>query len=265
MTAIPLTETGVRAIKRALVNRYPTRKSAHLTEALAAAAGFESHAALLASIKSTDQGDPDYVLLREDPFLRRLEAVAGDALTLAEQQLTFEQLTYPGGVGILKTTSPRMALIDYSKSTRRRAWRNVMVAAINAGLEQRLFGLKPGDNRWPGVSLDTSVRSKHHVYRFSLNDIPVIASVNDAGWDELAIHAAMWPTSESERIIGAAFAGFRAGEVVVGGWLERLDGAWLQVGKGEPAEFHCRRARLKTVADLPVEAKGYADRGNFKM
>jgi hypothetical protein len=36
------------------------------------------------------------------------------------------------------------------KSPRTRAWRNLMVAAINAGLEQGHFGLTPDDNRWPG-------------------------------------------------------------------------------------------------------------------
>jgi hypothetical protein len=33
-------------------------------------------------------------------------------------------------------------------SMRRRAWRNLLIATINAGLEQNLFTLEPDDNRW---------------------------------------------------------------------------------------------------------------------
>ncbi len=29
---------------------------------------------------------------------------------------------------------------------RYKAWRNLMVGAINAGLEQQMFGLRPGEN-----------------------------------------------------------------------------------------------------------------------
>jgi len=40
---------------------------------------------------------------------------------------------------------------ERSNSDRARAWRNMMVAAINAGLEQKLFGLQPGQNYWISV------------------------------------------------------------------------------------------------------------------
>ena len=65
--------------------------------------------------------------------------------------------------------------------------------------------------------------------------------------------------------IGSGVTGFRIGEAVGSGWLERRDGAWLQVSEGGPGHFVCRKPRLATVAALAVEPKGYSDRGNFKM
>ena len=38
--------------------------------------------------------------------------------------------------------------IEY-KTARQKAWRNLMVCAINAAVEQRLFSLRPGDIRFP--------------------------------------------------------------------------------------------------------------------
>lgn len=264
MTAIPLTEESVRAVKRVLATRYPAHKSTHLTEAVAAACGFNSHAALLASAKTRDPVDPEYVLLRETPFWQRLEEITGTQLAAADKKLAFDLLIYPQEAGALKTSSTRTRKVDYGKSARLRAWRNVMVAAINAGLDQRLFGVRPGDNRWPGYTPD---RSRHHphIYRFMLGTIPIIASIDDAGFDELSIHAGLWPTTDAERHIGAGFAGFTTGEVWASGWLERKDGAWLQTGTAGPAAFRARRARLDIVAALRIEPKGYADGGDFKM
>ena len=46
------------------------------------------------------------------------------------------------------------------RTTRARAWRKLMVAAINAGLERDLFSLKAGDDRWPAaVSTDAGMHT----------------------------------------------------------------------------------------------------------
>jgi hypothetical protein len=264
MTAIPLTEISVRAVKRVLATRYPAHKSTHLTEAVAAACGFNSHAALLASANARDSADPDYVLLKESSFWQRLEEITGQRPTAGDKKLAFDLLAYPQEAGALKTSSARKPKVDYAKSTRLRAWRNAMVAAINAGLEQRLFGVRPGDNRWPGYTPDRN-RQRPHIYRFMLGIIPVIASVDDAGFDELSIHVGLWPTPDADRHIGAGFAGFSTGEVWASGWLERKDGAWLQTGGAGPSAFRARRARLDAVAAFVVEPQGYADGGDFKM
>lgn len=53
MANFALSSTSVRSLKNALQDRYPSVKSAHLSEAIAATVGFRTHAALLAYIKST--------------------------------------------------------------------------------------------------------------------------------------------------------------------------------------------------------------------
>ena len=142
----------------------------------------------------------------------------------------------------------------------------MLVAGINVAIDRRLFTIRPGDNRWPGHEPDRYGRHNPYLFEFEIEGIPAIASVNDAGYDELSIHVAFWPSPESKKWVGAAWAGFLAGDAYASGWLERRDGAWLQVStQGLKDQFSCRRHRLVQVAQLEVEPKGYADRGSFKL
>lgn len=143
-------------------------------------------------------------------------------------------------------------------TARHAAWRNMMVAAINAGLEQGWFGLEPGDNRWPGAE-----RHKPHMYGFDVGGITALASVSDGGHDELWVHVALWPTHTSYEWINHDAAGLRAGEAFASGWVERRLGAWLQVGQSP--RFNCRKDRLNTVEKLRVKPQGYADNGRFML
>ncbi len=148
---------------------------------------------------------------------------------------------------------------------RRRAWRNVVVAAINEGLDRQLFTLQPGD-RWSKRSYSAAAQSGE-TYAFTFGeDIPALGYVNDAGFDELVFHVALWPTTDAPSWIHAWNSGFRAGDVWGLGWLERRDGGWLQWSRtmGRSA-FAARRNRLAVVAERHIEARGYRDRGPFKM
>ncbi|NEK18161.1 hypothetical protein [Rhizobium leguminosarum] len=260
MTSIPFTEVGVRSAKRALKNYLPAVRSSHLTEALAAACGFKTHAALVSALAAGDDQDPDFVLLDRQSFEKRLSEVSGHAVN--ESDIPFNLPNFAVEADGISTTSRRYFEIDYSRSARKRAWRNVMVAAINAGIDQRLFSIRPGDNRWPG-SEDVQ-RREAFSFRFSIGRIPAVASVQDGGFDELSIHAALWPTEDGLRVVRSLNGYFRAGEVFATGWLERRDGAWLQVSSSSP-EFACRKHHLEQVASLEVWPRGYADRGSFKI
>ncbi|TYQ01583.1 UNVERIFIED_ORG: hypothetical protein JN05_05417 [Zoogloea ramigera] len=71
MATIALSSTSVRALKNALLDRFPSVKSAHLSEAIAATAGFRTHAALLSHLQQFV--DEPVVVLEDKPFLQRLK------------------------------------------------------------------------------------------------------------------------------------------------------------------------------------------------
>lgn len=134
------------------------------------------------------------------------------------------------------------------------AWRNMMVAGINAGLEQGQFGLSPEDNRWDG---------NEAVYRFAFDGLPAIACVRDAGFGELSVHVAIRPTNRAEEAIRAYNAGFVAGDAFASGWLERESGTWLQTSTSPTGSI--RQALLDRVAAVRPSPMGYADSGRVMM
>jgi hypothetical protein len=134
------------------------------------------------------------------------------------------------------------------------ASRNLLIAAINAGLEQLLFGLDVGDNRWAG---------ENAIYRFTFGKMPAIACVGDAGLGELAFQVAANPTRDAERWIGAMNACFLAGDAFAAGWLERRAGKWLQTSGGLTCAF--RRNILAAVVQNEVKPRGYLAEGPIMM
>lgn len=134
------------------------------------------------------------------------------------------------------------------------AWRNMMIAAINAGLDQGLFGLEAKDNRWTGDC---------HVYRFDFGGMAAIACVTDVSGGELGIQVAVNPTVDAERHIKAFNAGLYAGDAFASGYLEREDGKWLQVSEKPCNAF--RIALLPVIAAMVVTPKGYKGNGRFIM
>jgi hypothetical protein len=261
MTALVLTSDNHRTLKRALVRALPRCGSSHLSEALASALGFRSNAALLARMDQI-AGDafPEFALLDEDAFKKRLAELGHDVSQGVKPKI-FSELDLSEDGSVLVNTEPSSAAKIKYRATRHRAWRNIMVAAINAALEQKLLFLKPGDNRWPGaLKKDPHGRAQGHVFRFVFgNGIPAVGYVSDAGWDEVSIHAALWPTKEGERWVAASNAGFLAGDAFAAGWLERLKGAWLQSSN---TLFNCRKARMATIAEASVSPHGFGDRGH---
>lgn len=142
---------------------------------------------------------------------------------------------------------------------RNKAWRNMMVATVNAGLEKKLFTLEPGGNFWPefepgdGKSGPNAGTGAHY-YTFDFpGGIPVRAYVKDAGYDELSIHVALWPTG---KFMGCINTGFLAGEAYANGWLERRSGLYLQ----DTRFFTCRKHLVHEIANINIEPNGYGDR-----
>lgn len=261
MTALPLTSDALKGVKRSIQTLYPELKSAHLSEAMAAGLGFRTHAALLPRVDLRPSDDPDYGFFDEDEFGRR--AFELSATSVDTDKISFAALK---PFGAIVTHSPGAGRVDLTTSLRKKAWRNAMVAAINAGIDQRLFSIRPGDCRWNGWSSHRG-NCRGTEYEFNLNGAPAVGWVDDAGFDELVVHVAIWPTAEGRRFISAGNAGLLAGEVFATGWLERRDGAWLQVGNdvGSGWTFSSRRTRLNSIANLAIRPHGYAADGSFKM
>jgi hypothetical protein len=171
----------------------------------------------------------------------------------------FDCVRSRGNQAIIKTCGKNWASISY-KTPRSRAWRNLMVAATNAGIEQKLFSVRKDDNRWPGA--DNPNDRTDYVYRFECFGFPAVGYVGDAGFGELAIHAAINPPPGGENNVRAGNAGFYAGEAFGNTWLERDIGAYIQTST---SAFRIRKSVLAVLADGNIEPKGYGDRGKVIM
>lgn len=252
MASIPLAESVLASLKKSLRTEYPDIKSSHLTEAIAAALGRKSHAALLADL-SKQQDSPGYDLLDDEGFDKRLQEFGYPA----DPEFSFEWLD-KSVPELISTVPPSAFDIEY-RTERERAWRNLMVCAINEGLRQKLFTLQSDNYNWAPQE-DTHHRRDGRIFDFVLpNGLPASGYVGDAGFGELSIHAAINPTGTS---IQSWNAGFAAGDAFAASWLERKKGAWLQ---SATTQFNCRKPLLKSLANIEVRPRGFGDRGRVIM
>nr|WP_315495248.1 hypothetical protein [uncultured Rhodoferax sp.] len=256
MAAITISEPFLSALKKAIRKDFPVVKSAHLSEALAYALGFNTHASLLAAHK---EGVPQTQILDSTRFSERLTYFGYDKF----QGFNFESFAVPRGVAT-STESPTAHKVSY-KSERSKAWRNLVVFAVNVGIERNLFTLVANDNRWPGALPQRPEETRANgvdnvIYDFELpNGLPVRAYVRDIGWGELSIHVAVNPKGD---LLKAFNAGFSAGDAFATSWLERRKGAWLQTSL---TEFRCRDPLKPILASMTVTPRGFGDKGGVIM
>lgn len=244
MAAIALTQPSLVAVKKSLTDEFDEVKSSHLSEALAASLGFRTHASLLAALPPGPPNDAPFVLLDSERLVNRLQELGYPP----DLEFDFETLMRPVPE-VMSTMHLSSYDIDYA-GERKKAWRNLMVCAINAALEQRLFTLRAGDNRFGDGQL----------FDFILpGGLPARGWVGDAGFDELSVHAAVHPKGDWVR---AANARFEAGEAWGQTWLERRTGFWMQ---SSSKLFACRHSLIPALAGLQVAPKGYGDRGRVIM
>jgi len=247
MAATPLCEAPLAALKKSLRDEFPDVKSSHLSEALAYSLGFRTYAAMSAAMTGPESDRP-FVLLSTERMCERLVQLGYEH----DPEFDFE-LTIQNPVPGVVSTIPISAYDIQYKSARDKAWRNLMVCAVNAALERKLFTLRPGDNRFEGMG------DRRSIFDFTMpNGLPARAYVSDAGFDEVAVHAAVNPKGN---YVSAA-AGFDVGDAVGMTWIERERGAWMQSSN---TEFHCRRQLLAELASLQVEPQGFGDRGRVIM
>jgi hypothetical protein len=245
MASTPLCVEPLQELKKSLRDEFPGVKSSHLSEALAFSMGFRTYAAMQAAMTGLELDRPFYLLSTDGMRKRLMELGYPD-----DPEFDFETtIVSLASHGLVSTEDSSAYDIDY-KSTRDQAWRNLMVSAVNAALEQRLFTLRPGDNRYTG---------REQLFDFTLpNGLPVRGVVSDAGWDEVAIHAAVNPKGQHI----SAMAGFDCGDVVGMAWVERRRGVWMQ---SATKPFYCRKHLIKSLAAIQVQPFGYGDRGRVIM
>jgi hypothetical protein len=244
-----VSEAALRNLKRNAERRVDGVSSSHLSEAVAASLGFRTHAALRAALSgraTVEVSKPSNARLvqrlRELGYTR-----APDDLRLVPE---FEHSYSPF----------RNFPLRKRGGVRWCAWRNLMVSAINAGLEQRVFGLSPGENWWPGGASQSQECSKS-TYRFAAGgDLRGVASVDAISGDELSLYVVLTPRDPDLK--PDFFSGLSDGDAFAHAWLERKLGAWIQDG-GE--SFSCRRSLQARLASLEVDPTGYSDQGSFFM
>lgn len=243
-----VSEASLRTLKQTAVHGAKGVSSSHLSEAVAAALGFRTHAALrsaLADHRTIEVQKPSNAQLVQR--LRQLGYGAPDDLRLLpELEHSYSPFKkYP---------------LRRQRSARWWVWRNLMVAALNAGLEQRLFGLSEGENWWAGGAKD-SHKCVEGTYRFTFDgDLPAVASVDAIPGGELFICVVLKPRNVD--VQPTWYSDLSSGDGVASGWLERRLGAWLQDG-GE--HVHCKLALKQRISETIVAPMGYSDQGSFFM
>jgi hypothetical protein len=242
-----VSESVVRNLKKIASRQIPNVPSSHLSEGVAAALGFNTHAALRAALAAS----------------ATVQARNPSNATLALRLRQLGHLNVPNEPRVLpdlgKSYTPfRTYPVKSKRGIRWRGWRNLLVSTINSGLEQRVFGLSPGEDWWPGGSSDR-YGGQRGIFRFTFDrEIPAVATVGAIGGDELAFHVVLNPKHGD--VEPDQYMGFAEGDAFARCWLERRLGVWIQDG-GE--DFSCRRTLLPRVADVALEPNGYADQGSF--
>lgn len=248
MSSIALCNSSFSRLKNALRVALPAVKSAHMDEALAFALGFRTYAAAQTFLLE-DESKAPFRLLDSAHFNGRLANLG------YRKHLDLDAYSLSAGKPEeLIVTAPKMSGKVVYKSKKSRAWRNLMVCAINAALSQKLFTLRPGENNFgylPRRGKDGAF------YDFVLpNGLPARAMVCDGGFDELIIQAAVDPKPcFNEKMVAARGTCAGGGSV----WLERRRGAWMQ--GGYDVLMFVRPPLLSVLSELDVSPEGYGDRG----
>jgi len=252
---------NIDILKKELGLLLPDVKSSHRVEAMARGLGWNTNAALRAelsaapSVRTVDEAtfasylaDHGFANIRNGVLA---EAIARADIAAAREAVVPNIEREPKSTldGASKPELPprRSAILATGASGPTwEAWRNITVAAVNAGLHQGHYGLEPDDNRFDDDG---------YVYHFDLDGIPAIAYAKPMGSGGLLIQAALHPTKQSERNIRILLSGFAAGDGCSMGMLERQDRKHLHSTRPYTS---FRLPLLERVAGLNIEPNGFS-------
>jgi hypothetical protein len=121
------------------------------------------------------------------------------------------------------------------------ARQNLQVTAVNTALERKL------------IALDCTPVADA-MFEFELAGLPVVATVHDAGFDEVSVRIIVAPTELGRKLVGSALVRWHP---AIGGahafcWLERRTGKYLQTGG-----YNGTRAITRALSELIVVPHGF--------
>lgn len=241
MAATLLCAAPVAELKKRLLDALPRVKSSHLSEALAFSLGFKTSAAMVSAMRGPEVERP-LMPLNAARWRQRIEQ-----LGYAQQpEIDFDQMIRDEPIpGVVSTVDPHAWRVHYA-TPREKAYRNFMVAAVNAALRRQLFSLVPGDRRHAAcVYFDFELPNGRSARGYVAED----------GTDRLAIHAAVNPRVDwLHRAWLCETPGDAHGQTLidrrVGAWIESLS----QYFTGSPA-------LVKELAAMQVQPACFGDRG----
>jgi hypothetical protein len=122
------------------------------------------------------------------------------------------------------------------------ARQNLLVASVNAAIEQGLITLE-------------CEPVMEAAFEFDIGGYPALASIDDAGFDEVAIKAIVCPTKLGRKFVHCAVLHEwrRFGEATAFAWLERRTGKYLQSG----VNYHGTRAVTERLSKFTIMPLGF--------
>jgi len=128
------------------------------------------------------------------------------------------------------------------ESTRTRARINLMASAVNTALTRDLITLE-------------CAPARSAAFEYELAGMPVIAHINDAGFDEVRFNVTCCPTEMGRKFIESAhFHEMHCfGKAYTFAWLERRSGKYLQ----NFTNLYCAKAITPLLASLSIKPLGF--------
>lgn len=270
MTSITIAPAPLKLAKRAIQAQVPGIKSAHLSEAIAAGLGYKSHAALKASMLDDD---PVIRLLSQTALEERAGILQGRGIGLNKEW--FENELCQAGDGIFRTMHPDDIDLEDHEGYRMEdpaaygAWQNLAIAGVNAMIRERVFTIRPGDDRWDWRHAP-SLPGDRHFPTFTMQaeweGIPLLVCATFTHHYEVNLRVIAWPTEAAfdpalhQILYLEKDEAARAGKMCIQVCLERQRGAWLQ--SGSYRNIHGFQKLMAEIAVLQQEwPLGYAPQG----
>ena len=141
-------------------------------------------------------------------------------------------------------------------------WQNLMVFAINAGIEAGMFSVDPTECVYP---LDGN--GTQRLLRFSIYGMDALAAFGNlrglTGDNQLMVCVAVEPTPRAETMLGDGEPSESWGVAGAVGFLERDKGRYLQAVKEQAPLLYYRPDMLPWLVGLKAQPNGYSPEGPF--